>query len=161
MADVATLPGHTDEVEENGADDYDGLGARSSENDDAEAELVAFCDLLTESFHDVDVEYTGFISSQVGQLFLVVSAKAHRRANAKIFTRNAQSLGTIMDSLVEEELLQNYNREDLEMLAADMDTDGTYVLECTTCSKIRSHALSGMKTQDEFSIVLTSASLYA
>jgi hypothetical protein len=37
-----------------------------------------------------------------------------------------------MDSLVEEELLQNYNREDLEMLAADMDTDGTYVLECIT-----------------------------
>lgn len=71
MADVATLPGHADEVEENGADDYDGLGARSSENDDAEAELVAFCDLLTESFHDVDVEYTGFISSQVANFSLL------------------------------------------------------------------------------------------
>ena len=64
MADHATQRNDGDEVEENGAEDYDGLGARSSEVDDAEAELEAFFELLTESFYDVDEEYTGFIPAQ-------------------------------------------------------------------------------------------------
>ena len=36
-----------------------------------------------------------------------------------------QQLGPIMDSLAEEGVLNHYDPEDLEMLAADMDVDGS------------------------------------
>jgi hypothetical protein len=36
-----------------------------------------------------------------------------------------QQLGTILDQLTEEGVLNQYQPEDLEMLAADMDIDGT------------------------------------
>lgn len=78
------------------ADDYDGLGANPSEAD-GEAELEAFFELLTESFYDVDETLSGSISFE--------------------------DLEKIMKSLMEEELLQNYQPEDLEMLAHDMDVN--------------------------------------
>ena len=46
-------------------------------------------------------------------------------ASAAVPFGTTQQLGTILDQLTEEGVLNQYQPEDLEMLAADMDTDGT------------------------------------
>jgi hypothetical protein len=134
MADGETIPpGH--EVE---ADDYDGLGANPSEAD-GEAELEAFFELLTESFYDVDETLSGSISFEACPNSGVFNVCVLRARGLSVLLRgprighellmklslclNVQDLEKIMKSLMEEELLQNYHPDDLEMLAHDMDVN--------------------------------------
>jgi hypothetical protein len=64
-------------------------------------ELDDFYTLLVEHWEDLDTEGADFVS--------------------------IADLGKIMNSLLNDEVIDFYNPEDLEMLAADMDADGRYV----------------------------------
>jgi len=90
------------EFNDGGQGDEDDLPQTFSDDGDVEAELEAFYTIITESFEDVDVDNVGLIS--------------------------VEQLGTILDQLTEEGVLNQYQPEDLEMLAADMDIDGTHLI---------------------------------
>jgi len=67
--------------------------------EDATAELEAFYTILLEAFQEVDADQSEVVT--------------------------AEQLGTILDALQDDGVLNYYDPSDLELLASDMDTDGT------------------------------------
>lgn len=71
----------------------------SDEDDEGQGELEDFYTLLIEHWEDIDVEGTDYVS--------------------------VEQLRDILDALLSDEVIDHYQPEDLEMLAADMDADGS------------------------------------
>mmetsp|Transcript_26355 Transcript_26355/g.61067 ORF Transcript_26355/g.61067 Transcript_26355/m.61067 type:complete len:248 (+) Transcript_26355:69-812(+) len=83
-----------------GGDDFpdlDDASARTPSSEVDKDELEALLEILTEAFNEVDLENSGVISTE--------------------------QLGTVMDGLAEEGVIDDYTDEELEMLANDMDVE--------------------------------------
>lgn len=100
-ADHDTKENKLDEAKSEGLNDEDveDLKTFSDADDQGQGELDDFYNLLVECWEDVDTEGADFVS--------------------------IADLGKIMNSLLNDEVIDFYHPEDLEMLAADMDADGS------------------------------------